>query len=370
MKLAEQSRSDASESREDGLGRLADVAARPTIERAVESARQVLDMDVAYATEITETEQRFQVLRGDGESFGVHEGLVMPLDQTYCQRILAGELPSLIHDVRGDEIACALPVTDSAGVGSFASVPVRFSDGRLYGTLCAASHRERADLGERDTRFLEVFARMIADQVERELLEQDARESELKAATVAALAAALDARDHYTAEHSMAVVRHAAEVGRRLGLDAEEISDIEHVAVLHDIGKIAIPDALLQRPGPLDDEEWETMRQHPIHGERLVAGIDGLGHLAPAVRAEHERWDGAGYPDGLAGEEIPLPSRIVFVCDAYDAMRSDRPYRAGMSVEQAQAEIADGIGTQFCPLCAEALLEALAENALDAPLAG
>ncbi len=347
-------------SSEEGLERLAAVAAQPTIERAVDCARELLDMDVAYATKFSEGHQVFQTMRGDGDSFGIHEGLEIPHEETYCRRILAGKLPGLIPDVRADPIAGEMTVTESSDVGCFASVPVRFADGNLYGTLCVASHHPRADLGERDTRFLAVFARMIADQVERELLVDQSRRSELKSATVGALAAALDARDHYTAMHSLAVVAHAAEVARRLGLDAGEVADVEHVAVLHDIGKIAVPDALLQKRGSLSAEEWEVMRRHPVHGERLVAEIDGLEHLAAAVRGEHERWDGAGYPDGLAGEEIPMASRIVFVCDAYDAMRTDRPDRQAMAEDAARAEIRAGLGSLFCPDGAQALLDVLA----------
>ena len=121
------------------------------------------------------------------------------------------------------------------------------------------------------------------------------------------------------------------------------------MAILHDVGKLAIPDAILHKPGPLDEAEWTVMRTHPIASEQLLAQVPSLHHLCAAVRAEHERWDGTGYPDGLAGRAIPLASRITLVCDAFHAMTSDRPYRAGMSVADAFAEIEAGSGTQFCP---------------------
>jgi HD-GYP domain-containing protein (c-di-GMP phosphodiesterase class II) len=126
---------------------------------------------------------------------------------------------------------------------------------------------------------------------------------------------------------------------------------------LHDIGKIAIPDAILNKDGPLTDSEWTVMRTHPVRSAALVSAVPGLAHLAAAVRAEHERWDGKGYPDGLKGQQIPLASRITFVCDAYHAMTSDRPYRAALFTAQARAEIADGSGSQFCPDTAQAFLE-------------
>ena len=128
---------------------------------------------------------------------------------------------------------------------------------------------------------------------------------------------------------------------------------------MHDIGKIAIPDAILLKPGPLDEDEQRVMRTHPIESGRIVERLPGLCHLAPAVRAEHERYDGKGYPDGLVGEAIPLASRITLVCDAYHAMVSDRPYRAALTLAEAREQIAAGAGTQFCPRAAHALLATL-----------
>jgi diguanylate cyclase (GGDEF)-like protein/PAS domain S-box-containing protein len=184
-------------------------------------------------------------------------------------------------------------------------------------------------------------------------------------ASLRALLTAVQARDSYTATHSRQVVTLARSVARRLGLDDAQTSEIESVALMHDLGKIAVPDSLLHKRGPLTESEWEIMRQHPVVGGQMVASIPELSHLAPAVRAEHERWDGAGYPDGLRGEEIPLSSRIAFVCDAYHAMTSDRPYRAALSAQDAIAEIEREAGRQFCPVAAAALLAVLrAERAV------
>ena len=142
------------------------------------------------------------------------------------------------------------------------------------------------------------------------------------------------------------------------------MAQIRQVALLHDIGKIAVPDAILSKPGALTDEEWQIMRTHPIAGDRIVAETPGLEHLGPMLRAEHERWDGTGYPDGLVGEAIPLQSRITFVCDAYHAMTSDRPYRNALPDETAREQITAGAGTQFCPTSAQALLDIVAQNDL------
>jgi hypothetical protein len=182
-----------------------------------------------------------------------------------------------------------------------------------------------------------------------------------------ALTAALAARDGYTGEHGDGTVALVRRVAAVLHLDAETVMDVETVALLHDIGKIGIPDAILHKPGPLDESEWTIMREHPAVGERILRTIPGFESVALAVRHEHEHYDGAGYPDGLMGERIPLASRIVLVCDAYHAMTSDRPYRASIGREVALAELRRCAGTQFDPTIVEALIEALGGLAPLAP---
>jgi len=178
-------------------------------------------------------------------------------------------------------------------------------------------------------------------------------------ASLRALLAAVNARDSYTAMHSRVVVTLARGVARRLGLDEAQTVEVEHIALVHDLGKIAMPDAILRKTGPLTSQEQTLMRQHPVVGAQILASMPELTHLASAVRAEHERWDGDGYPDGLAGEEIPVASRIALVCDAYHAMTSNRPYRRAMSEAAAREEIRREAGAQFCPHAAAALLAVL-----------
>jgi diguanylate cyclase (GGDEF)-like protein len=174
--------------------------------------------------------------------------------------------------------------------------------------------------------------------------------------TIAGLAEALLERDRYTGEHSESVASLAAQVARAAGLDAREVERVYGAALLHDIGKVGIPDDILRKGGDLTEPEWRTMREHPIIGERIVRTIPGLGPVARIVRNEHERWDGTGYPDGLSGEEIPIGARIILACDAYHAMTSDRPYRKALSHVEAIRELADGAGTQFDPRITELLI--------------
>jgi diguanylate cyclase (GGDEF)-like protein len=149
--------------------------------------------------------------------------------------------------------------------------------------------------------------------------------------------------------HGDGVARLATAVGERMGLAGEDLEQLTHAAQLHDVGKIAIPDAIIGKPAALDASEWQFMRQHTVIGQRIIAAAPALARVGEHVRSSHERWDGGGYPDGLRGEEIPLAARIVSVCDAYDAMISTRPYDAALSREEALVELARCAGTQFDP---------------------
>jgi HD-GYP domain-containing protein (c-di-GMP phosphodiesterase class II) len=149
------------------------------------------------------------------------------------------------------------------------------------------------------------------------------------------------------------------DTAKRLGLGPADVETVGLAAELHDVGKAAIPDAILAKPGPLDDEEWAFMRRHTIIGERIVAAAPSLARTAPLIRASHERVDGGGYPDGLRGSGIPLGARIIAVCDSYDAMTSDRPYRAGMPAAEALAELRRCAGTQFDPAVVDAFATVL-----------
>ncbi len=173
---------------------------------------------------------------------------------------------------------------------------------------------------------------------------------------VQALATAMEAKDQYTATHAENIATMAVAVGHHMGLDDGQLRELEYAAVLHDVGKIGVPGHILNKPDRLTALEYTRMTQHTTIGERIVSRVDYLKPVARIVRAAHERWDGSGYPDGLAGEEIPLLSRILFVCDAYDAMTSDRRYRAAMPHEEARGELLGGSGTQFDPVVVEAFL--------------
>ena len=172
--------------------------------------------------------------------------------------------------------------------------------------------------------------------------------------TLVALVTALDAREHETSDHSQRVVRYTLAIARRMGLRDAQLEHIGRGALLHDIGKIGVPDSILLKPGPLTKAEWTEMRRHPDVGYRILQTIDFLRPAAEIVLAHQERWDGAGYPRRLRGDAIPLGARIFAIADTLDAMTSDRPYRKASSFAEARLEISRCAGTQFDPVCADA----------------
>jgi diguanylate cyclase (GGDEF)-like protein len=177
--------------------------------------------------------------------------------------------------------------------------------------------------------------------------------------TLASLTSALEAKDDYTSAHAQEVSELSVDVARRLGLGEELVQAVELGALLHDIGKIRIPESILNKGAALDEGEWTLMRTHPIVGERILAPIAALANVVPIVRSSHERWDGGGYPDGLSGDAIPVGARIVAACDAFRAMIEPRPYRAALDLEAARDELERCSGTQLDPAVVAALLRTL-----------
>lgn len=191
-----------------------------------------------------------------------------------------------------------------------------------------------------------------------ERLQMIERQQELFLHTVTALAQAVEMRDSYTGDHTHRVTSYAMVLAEELGIAPEQRKILRAAAALHDIGKIAIDDQILRKPGRLSDAEFRQMKTHVTRGWEIIQMIPGLGWALPVVRGHHERWDGTGYPDGLRGEGIPLLARVVSVADAFDAMTSDRPYRKGMTTLAAFSELQTGSGRQFDPACVDAFIRA------------
>jgi HD-GYP domain-containing protein (c-di-GMP phosphodiesterase class II) len=182
--------------------------------------------------------------------------------------------------------------------------------------------------------------------------------------TVMLLSDVLEFEDEYTAQHSRSVVDHVNAVADELGIAPDDRQELEFAAMLHDVGKISIPKEILHKPTALTEREFEVIKHHTIEGQFMLDRVGGLlARVGEVVRSCHERWDGRGYPDGLAGEEIPIAARVVFACDAYNAMTTDRPYRAAMPPEAAIAELSANTGTQFDPKIVAALVKVVERGA-------
>jgi putative nucleotidyltransferase with HDIG domain len=252
----------------------------------------------------------------------------------------------------GEDLVSEAPEQVMARFNS--SLPIRVG-GQIWGALELASSEH--DLLDPDRLLLDAAVAQIGLTLQLgELLERVERTF---TDTVAVLSGALEAKDAYTAVHTREVAELSERVGTRLGLAGSELRNLAHAALLHDIGKIAIRGELLNKPGPLNDQEFAEIKQHTLTGVQMLERVEELGAVLPLIRSAHERWDGSGYPDRIGGEAIPLGARVICVCDAFHAMVSDRPYRSALPLAEAIAEMRRCAGTQFDPIVVDALLAEL-----------
>lgn len=236
---------------------------------------------------------------------------------------------------------------------SILCVPLKVKDD-LIGVIYADNKAREGIFNDQDRTLLTAFANQAAVALENAQLFNDLSIS--YGQTLDALVAALDVRDHETEGHTRRVVLYSLRLARTLGLSEDAQMDLRRGAMMHDIGKLGIPDSILLKPGPLTDEEWKLMRRHPEIAESMLEGIPFFRGAIEIIAAHHERYDGSGYPRGLAGEEIPLGARIFAVADAFDAITSHRPYREAQPYRVAREEIQKGRGTQFDPDVVDAFL--------------
>jgi HD-GYP domain-containing protein (c-di-GMP phosphodiesterase class II) len=269
-------------------------------------------------------------------------------------RVARSGVSALVADTRDDpDYIERDPKTDPR---SELSVPI-LVDGVVWGVLNIEAPEPSA-FGEADAVLVEAIAASLGSSMHRAMLVADLEQT--FTTTLTALMSTVEAKDDYTASHEQQVADLTQRVALRLGLSASRASDVRYAALLHDVGKVAVPSEILLKPGPLSDEQWVVMRGHAAAGGTLVASIPAFAHLAPAVRASHERWDGDGYPDGLAGERVPLAARIIAACDTYEAIVTDRPYRRARTPGEAAGELRRVAGSQLDPRVVDALLAELA----------
>ena len=268
-------------------------------------------------------------------------------------RLMGGTEPFV---TRSEQIGYAEEVTSVAGDAAFAIGPMQL-DGRLGCILAVAPSVGDYEFSDKKMRLLAG----ICDQAKLAIANASSFEGLERTffQTVEALANALEAQDEYTASHARSLTDMVLDVGTELGIEGKELKRLELAALFHDIGKIGIPSEIIRKPGPLDDDEWRIMKLHPELGAKILAPIDRLSEVVPIVRACHEHYDGSGYPDKLTGDEIPIEARIILVCDAFDAMTTDRPYRKALPVEEACRRLEESAGTQFEPAIVAAFMRCL-----------
>ena len=277
------------------------------------------------------------------------------IDDGVNGRVARSGTTALVQDTRVDpDYVARDPETDPRSELSVAIVV----DGSVWGVLNIEAV-EAGALTEADAVLVEAIAASFGSAVHRAGLISDIERS--FTTTLAVVTSTVEAKDDYTACHGSDVATLAEKVALRMGLSAKEAREVHYAAMLHDVGKIAVPSEILCKEGPLTEEEWVVMRSHTVVGAELVERIDAFAHLAPAVRWSHERIDGKGYPDGLSGSEIPLAARIVAACDTYDAIVTDRPYRVARTPQQAREELLRVTGTQLDARVVAVLLDELGE---------
>jgi putative nucleotidyltransferase with HDIG domain len=324
------------------------------------SEDEVVEAVCAELTEAFEAEIGFVVIaeaRYEMPRFLGHMGLTSQQQA----KVLAD--PLIVETLHGKE-AWAYHGPDLFGIGarSCALAPYHAEKGERVAVGTIRLYEQEFD--EPEIALLDAVTKATGHGLERAWLTKERVDlvDRLEAAwlgTAEALAAALEAKDSYTADHASSIAELAVEVGAEFGMDKEALRDLRYGAIFHDIGKIAIPDAILNKPGPLTDAEFEVIKRHPIVGEQILAPVPFLEQVRRVVRHDHERWDGNGYPDGLKERQIPIGARIVLVVDAFHAMVSDRSYREGMSEESARIELNAHAGTQFDPDVVDAFVKVL-----------
>ncbi|HHN47249.1 MAG TPA: HD domain-containing protein [Planctomycetes bacterium] len=291
------------------------------------------------------------------ESFSISNSVV--------EDVVSTAVSTLVHDT-GIHSAPAGASIIAQQIRSIICAPV-VAGGATLGAVYADSRRNNRVFDEVDLELITAAGKQAGLAIQRARLFRDMEN--LFFSSIRALSSAVDAKDRYTRGHSERVTAYAVRLARHIGLDEQEVETVQLAGLLHDIGKIAVPESILNKPGPLVDEEYALVKEHPSRGAEIVSTIKSpnIPAVVQGVLHHHERWDGSGYPDGLKGFDTPLTARILSLADAFDAMTSDRPYRRGYSIEHAVSLIGEAGGTQFDTELAGHFLELYYAGRLELP---
>ncbi|MDP2479058.1 MAG: HD domain-containing phosphohydrolase [Candidatus Palauibacterales bacterium] len=341
-----------------------------TLDLVLQQVVEHLAADAAAILMWSDVSQKFEFAAARGFRTRALRHTALALGEGYAGQVARDRRTRVVQDLATEPGSLARsPELEDEDFASYAATPL-VAKGRVNGVL--EVFRRSPLPGSREWRdFLEVLAGQAAIAIDSAHLFQDLQDSHrrLRAAyghTIEGWARALTLRDAETWDHTERVTEITLRLARRMGVPEEALTHVRHGALLHDIGKVGVPDAILLKPGPLDEDEWRVMRRHPVLAYQLLAPIDYLQPALAIPYAHHEKWDGTGYPRGLSGREIPFTARIFAVVDVWDALRSDRPYRDAWSPEKALEHIRAQSGRQFDPEVTSAFLALHEEEGLEA----
>lgn len=314
------------------------------LEVALEKAEELCRAETSSIWEVDKDEQElfFRLVRG--RAAGKIRNLRIPIGEGIVGSVAASGKAEVVNEVGADP-------RWHGDAGDFVTrailaIPL-IAHGRVVGVIQLLNPLDQQGFTEDDLRRMTLFSGPLAHAIDNARLY--AEQKRIFVDTVTAMAEAIEKRDPYTGGHVHRVVSYSLLIAGEMGLARPELEKLRMAATLHDVGKLAVPDRILSKPEPLDDDEFKIMQQHTVDGAQIVGRIRDLRDMLPGVRSHHERLDGKGYPDGLKDEELEAIPRIIAVADTYDAMTTDRPYRKGLPAQKAADEIESCAGTQLCP---------------------
>ncbi len=319
------------------------------------SAEEVLGAEASSIWEIDNEagEIFFRVVSDEGASA---KDIRLKIGEGIAGWVVKHGQPQLIADARLDpRFSRKVDSTTRFVTRSMLCVPLLVND-QCIGAFQLLNKKSGEHFNDDDLYLAQLLAGQIAVALDNARLYQEKKKTLTH--TALALADVIEMRDEYTGGHVQRVIDYSMVMGKAMGLDEDTLETLQLSAALHDIGKIAVPDRVLNKQGPLDKEEFESMKRHPETGTKMLLETRILQQIIPGMRHHHERWDGRGYPDKLVGEQSPLQARIIAVADTFDAMTSNRPYRKGLALPVAIEELKKNSGTQFCPASVTAFLKA------------
>ena len=320
------------------------------LELALQKAEELCHAESSSIWELDDEKEElfFRVVRG--RAAGEIQSLRVPLGRGIVGSVARSGQAEIVNEVVQDP-RWSGDRDPHFTTRNILTVPL-IARGEVIGVLQLLNRSGGEGFTADDLRRMQLFAGILAAAVQNARLYADQKRTFLEMVT--ALSEAIERRDPYTGGHVRRVVTYSVLLGQEMGLPLEQLEELRLAAILHDIGKIAVPDQILRKPDRLDAEEVRVMERHTVDGAEMVGRIRSLRHLVPGIRSHHERLDGRGYPDHLVGDDLPLIPRIIGVADTFDAMTTDRPYRRALTPAAAAAEIARLAGAQFCPHVATA----------------